>query len=114
VTARAPTSTSCQRCNTSLHRPCDLPGTADLRAKVNKRKAEVAAEKAEAEAKKKATGGEEEKAASGSKWKSTEETGATSGSKWRKVVVEVDARKKKAKELTEGEFCQQVVELLGS
>ena len=26
VTARAPTGTSCLRCNTSLHRPCDLPG----------------------------------------------------------------------------------------
>jgi len=38
VTARAPTGTSCQRCNTSLHRPCDLPGTADLWAKVNKRR----------------------------------------------------------------------------
>jgi len=32
VTARAPTGTSCQRCNTSLHRPCDLPGTTDLRS----------------------------------------------------------------------------------
>ena len=38
VTAHAPTGTSCERCNTSLKRTCELPGTADLREKVNEKK----------------------------------------------------------------------------
>jgi len=114
VTTRAPTGTSCQRCNTSLHRPCDLPGTADLRKKVNERKAEIAAKKAKAEAEKELAEVEVEKVASGLKRKAAEETGAASGSKRRKVTVEVDPRKKKStKELTEGEFCLRMVELMG-
>jgi len=61
VTVHTPTGTSCKRCNTILHRTCDLLGAADLREKVNEKKAEVPAKKAEAEAKKTAVGGEEEK-----------------------------------------------------
>jgi len=114
VTARAPTGTSCQRCNTSLHRPCDLLGTADLQKKVNERKVEIATKKAKAEAEKELAEVEVEKVASGSKRKAAEETGAASGSKRRKVTVEVDLRKKKTtKELTEGEFRLRVVELMG-
>ena len=45
VTARAPTGTSCKRCNTVLKRPCLFPGTANLREAVNKKKAELAAKK---------------------------------------------------------------------
>ena len=84
VTARAPTGTLCQRCNTSLHRPCDLPGTRDLRKKVNAKKAELAAEKAKADTEKEAAGGEEVKVAGGLKQKGTEETRAASGSKRRR------------------------------
>jgi len=114
VTARAPTGTSCQRCNTSLHRPCDLPGTADLQKKVNERKAEIAAKKAKEEAEKEIVEVEVEKVASGSKRKVAEETGVARGSKRRKVTVEVDLRKKKStKELTEGEFRLRMVELMG-
>jgi len=114
VTAQAPTGTLCQRCNTSLHRPCDLPGTADLWKKVNERKAEIAAKKAKAEAEKESVEVEVERVASGSKRKAAEETGAASGSKQRKVTVEVDPWKKKTtKELTEGEFRLRVVELMG-
>jgi len=112
VTARAPMGTSCLRCNTSLHRPCDLPGTRDLRKKVNAKKAEIAAEKAKADTGKEAAGGEEVKVAGGLKWKGTEEKQATSGSKRRRVVVEVEPRNKPHK-LTEGEFRLQVVELMG-
>jgi len=107
VTARAPTGTSCLRCNTSLHRPCDLPGTHDLWKKVNARKAEIATEKAKA-----AAGGEEVKVAGGSKRKGTEEPQAASRSKRRRVVVEVEPRNK-PQELTEGEFHLRVVELMG-
>ena len=115
VTAHAPTGTSCERCNTVLHRTCDLPGAADLREKVNEKKAEVAAKKAEAEAKKKESAEVEvEKMASGSKQKVVEETEAASGSKRRKITVEVDPRKKKpTKEMTEGEFRLRMVELMG-
>jgi len=113
VTARAPTGTSCQRCNTSLHWPCDLLGTADLWKKVNEKRAEIAAKKAKAEAEEKSAEVEVEKVASGLKRKVAEEMGAASGSKRRKVTVEVVGQKKKVKELTEGEFRLRVVELMG-
>jgi len=103
VTARAAMGTSCLRCNTSLHRPCDLLGTRDLRKKVNTKKAEIAAEKAKADAEKEAAGGEEVKVAGRSKQKGTEETQAASGSKRRRVVVEVELQNK-PQELTEGEW----------
>jgi len=76
VTARAPTGTSCLRCNMSLHRLCDLPRTADLWEKVNAKRAMLATEKTKAEAEKKSAEVEEKKVASGSKQKSTEELGA--------------------------------------
>ena len=66
VTARAPTSTSCLRCNTSLHRLCDLPRTADLREKVNAKRVMLATERTKNEAEKKSAEVEEEKFASGS------------------------------------------------
>ena len=90
ATARAPTGTSCKRCNTALKRPCHFPGTADLREAVNEKKAELAAKKKKAEEEKKKT---EKGAAGGSKRKVADE--GVAGPSRKKVVVEVESRKKK-------------------
>jgi hypothetical protein len=70
VTACAPTGTSCERCNTSLKRTCELPETTDLWEKVNEKKAELAAWKKKADAEKKE--GAETKAPGGSKRKAAD------------------------------------------
>jgi hypothetical protein len=97
VTARAPSGTSCERCNRVLKKPCDFLGTTDLREKIAEQKAELAEEKKKvkketAEAKK---GG----IAGGS---------GASSSKQKTVAVELPPAKKKKvaaePEVTEGEF----------
>jgi hypothetical protein len=117
VTARAPAGTSCQRCNTVLKKPCELPGTADLREKVEDRKVELAEArkrkpevKKEPEVKKVVRGGSE-----------------ASGSKRKQVEVELPPRKKAKMvagveavavveaeaEMTEGEYRTQKLKVLG-
>jgi len=112
VTARAPTGTSCERCNVSLKRTCELPGTADLRERVKEKKAELAAKKQKAEGEKKT------EAAGGSKRKAADE--GVAGPSRKKAAVEVKVRKEAKKaaeeeeeEMTAGEYRSAVVELLG-
>ena len=108
VTACAPTGTSCERCNTSLKRTCELPGTADLREKVNQKKAELAAQKKKADAEKKEGG--ETKAPGRLKRKAADDRGSAGPSR-KRLYVEVELQKKvrtaeedEKEELTEGEY----------
>jgi hypothetical protein len=96
VTARAPSGTSCERCNTILKKPCDFLGTADLREKMAVRRAELAEERKKV---KKETAEMKTGAVAGG-------SGA-SGSKRKAGAVELPPAKKKRAtepEVTEGEF----------
>ncbi len=109
VTARAPAGTSCERCHDFLKKPCEFPGTADLREAVAQRKAEIAEEKkkktvegkTKAEVKKGGVRGGSE--ASGSKRKASS------------VEVVMPPRKKVRQnaEMTEGQFRASVAATLG-
>ena len=96
---------------------CELPGTADLREKVNEKKAELATRKKKADAEKKEGG--EMKAPGGSKRKAADD-GGSAGPSRKRLYVEVEPRKKtrtaeeyEKEELTEGEYRAAVVRLLG-
>ena len=111
VTARAPAGTSCDRCNTVLKKPCDLPGTADLREKVAQRKAELAeGKKGKAEGKKEPAEVKKREVRGGSE---------ASGSKRKAVEVEMPPRKKAKhgeeveKEMSEGEYRKRLLSVLG-
>jgi hypothetical protein len=96
VTARAPSGTSCERCNMILKKPCDFPGTADLQEKMVVRRAELAEERKKV---KKETAEVKTGAVAGG-------SGA-SGSKRKAGAVELPPAKKKRAtepEVTEGEF----------
>jgi hypothetical protein len=98
VMARAPSGTSCERCNTILKKPCNFLGTADLREKMAVRRAELAEERKKVKVKKETAEVKTGAVAGGS---------GASGSKRKAGVVELPPAKKKRAtepEVTEGEF----------